>query len=66
MPNNSKLPTLLLVGIAAGAAAWYLLSTEEGKKTCDSLVDSFKGFSDSVMERANETVSNVKDRMNNV
>ncbi|MBC7913665.1 MAG: YtxH domain-containing protein [Pyrinomonadaceae bacterium] len=66
MTNNSKLPTLLLAGLAAGAAAWYFLGTDEGKKTCNSLVDSLKGFSDSVIEKANETVSNVKDQMNNV
>jgi len=66
MTNNSKLSALLLAGVAAGAAAWYLLATEEGKKTCNTLVDSIKGFSDSVMEKTQETVSNVKDQMNNV
>jgi gas vesicle protein len=66
MANKSKLPTLLLAGIAAGAAAYYLLATDEGKKTCDSFVNSFKELSDSLMDKANETVASVKEKINTV
>lgn len=66
MANNSRLSTFLIAGVAIGAAAWYLLGTEEGKRTCNSLCDSLKDFSDAVKEKANDTVSNVKDKMNNI
>lgn len=64
MTNNSKLPALLLAGLAIGAAAWYFFGTEEGKRTTDSLAESLKDVSGSIKDKANETIANVKDRVN--
>ena len=66
MTNNSKLPALLLAGVAIGAAAWYLFGTEEGKRTTDSLAEKLKDIGDTVKAKANETVDSVKDRANNI
>jgi gas vesicle protein len=66
MTNNSKLPALVLAGVAIGAAAWYLFGTEEGKRTTDSLAERLKDISDSVKVKANETMANVKDRANSI
>ncbi len=66
MTNNSKLPALLLAGVAIGAAAWYLFGTEEGKRTTDSLAEKLKDIGDTVKAKANETVASVKDRANNI
>ena len=66
MTNNSKLPALLLAGVAIGAAAWYLFGTEEGKKTTDSLAEKLKHINDSVKVKANETIASVKDKANSI
>lgn len=64
--NNSKATTtLLLAGIATGAAAWYLLGTNNGKKTLTHLTDSIKGFSDTVATKANDTIANLKSQKDN-
>lgn len=63
MTHNSKLPALLLAGVAIGAAAWYFFGTEEGKRTTDSLAESLKDVSGSLKDKANETISNVKDKV---
>ncbi|MEJ6979029.1 YtxH domain-containing protein [Pedobacter sp. P351] len=66
MTNNSKLPALLLAGLAIGAAAYYFFGTEEGKKTTDSLAESLKDISESLKDKANETIANVKDKVNSI
>ena len=66
MTNNSKLPALLLAGVAIGAAAYYFFGTEDGKRTTDSLAESLKDISGSLKDKANETMANVKDKVNNI
>lgn len=65
MSKNSNLSAIILAGVVIGAAAWYLFGTEEGKKTTDSLAESLKDFSDSMMEKAHSTVSDIKEKMSN-
>lgn len=60
--NNPKTASLLLAGLATGAAAWYLFGTENGRRTCNQLADSIKDMSGSVMNKANETISNLKSK----
>lgn len=66
MANNSKLPALLLAGAAIGAAAWYLFGTEEGKKTVSSLSDSLKEYSDTALDKAKETIADLKEKANSI
>lgn len=64
--NNSKTTTtLLLAGLATGAAAWYLFGTENGKKTLSQLSDSIKDVSDSIVSKANDTLENFKNQKEN-
>ena len=52
-----KIATLMLTGIAAGAAAWYLMSTENGRRVSDQLVGSIK-------HKATDTIDQLKGQMN--
>ncbi len=65
LKNNSKTGTLLLAGLATGAAAWYLLGTANGKKTISQVSGSLKGFSDTAVSKANDTFANLKSKINN-
>ncbi|TZF82719.1 YtxH domain-containing protein [Pedobacter sp. BS3] len=44
MSNKSKIATVMLAGLAAGAAVYYLLATDNGKETCDKLSSSLKNL----------------------
>jgi gas vesicle protein len=50
MTDKSKIATILLAGLAAGAAIYYLMSTEKGKETCDKWVDSLKNVGESLKD----------------
>lgn len=52
-----KLTTLMLTGIAAGAAAWYLMNTENGRRVSDQVVGSIKN-------KASDTIDQLKGQMN--
>lgn len=52
-----KLTTLMLTGIAAGAAAWYLRNTENGRRMSDQVVGSIKN-------KASGTIDQLKGQMN--
>ncbi|MDF3078583.1 MAG: YtxH protein [Sphingobacteriaceae bacterium] len=69
MSDNSKIATVVLAGLAAGAAAWYLLATEDGKATTDKLVDSLKnlgGTFNDIKEKASDTLNNLTDQAGKV
>ena len=55
--SNSKLATVILTGLAAGAAAWYLLKTDKGRETGEALVNSLEEFSNSFKDKALENIS---------
>lgn len=50
--KNSKngLVAFALVGLAAGAAAWYLLGTDDGKKQLDRANDGIKSLTQSLKD----------------
>ncbi len=50
--KNSKngLVAFALVGLAAGAAAWYLLGTDDGKKQLDRANDGIKSLTKSLKD----------------
>ncbi|WP_207426314.1 YtxH domain-containing protein [Pedobacter sp. SYSU D00535] len=64
--NNKKTSTWVLAGLATGAAAYYLFGTENGKRTCDQLMSSVKGMSDTVANKASDTFANLKNKANNM
>lgn len=64
--NNSTIGAILLVGLAAGAAAWYLLKTEKGRETADNLLDSFNNISSDLKDKASDSFSQVSEQAKNV
>lgn len=59
MTDKSKIATVVLAGLAAGAAAWYLLATEDGKATTDKLVGSLKDLGNNwgdIKDKATDTI----------
>ncbi len=64
--NISALAPILLVGIAAGAAAWYLLKTDKGKETADTLVDTFNDLTKNFQAKASESLNQVTEQAKTV
>ncbi|MGV8878739.1 MAG: YtxH domain-containing protein [Sphingobacteriaceae bacterium] len=60
--RNSKLIPALLAGLAVGTAIWFLFSTDQGRETRDSLVDSLKDIGDTLKERAANEVNNLASK----
>jgi hypothetical protein len=52
-----KITTLMLTGIAAGAAAWYLMNTENGRRVSDQVMGTIK-------DRASSTIDQLKGQLN--
>ncbi|HXH99360.1 MAG TPA: hypothetical protein VNI52_03770 [Sphingobacteriaceae bacterium] len=53
-----KIATLMFTGIAAGAAAWYLMNTENGRRVSDQMVGTIK-------DKASDTIDQLKGRLGN-
>ncbi|HEY0053864.1 MAG TPA: YtxH domain-containing protein [Pedobacter sp.] len=66
MKNNTKIPAIILAGIAIGAAAYYLFATDEGKKTMNDLADTINDLADTAMEKTRDSISDIKDKVRNV
>ena len=64
--NNSSLTAILLIGLAAAAAAWYLLKTEDGKATAESLKDTFNDLSENLKAKASESINQVTEQAKSV
>jgi hypothetical protein len=64
--DNKKFLTLALAGLATGAAVWFLLSTDKGKKTrdylFDSLLDDWQGKLKGFSGQTGEMVNGLKNR----
>ncbi len=52
--NNSKIALAIVAGIAAGATAWYLMGTENGKQNWTTLLDVVKDISDKLIEASSD------------
>lgn len=52
--NNSKIAVAIIAGIAAGAATWYFLTTENGKHNWATLIDIAKDVSDKLIAASSE------------
>ncbi len=55
--HNSKLAIAVVAGVAAGAIAWYLISSENGKHNWKTLLDVVKDVSDKLIEASAENGS---------
>ncbi|HEY1024980.1 MAG TPA: YtxH domain-containing protein [Sphingobacteriaceae bacterium] len=54
-----KISSLLLTGIAAGAAAWYLMYTESGRRVTDNIGSNLGPLK----QKANDTIDQIKGQM---
>lgn len=61
MENKSKIAAVVVAGIAAGAAAWYFLKSENGKQNWSSLVDGVKDFTDHLKNTASKQAGKIND-----
>ena len=52
--KNSKLALAIVAGIAAGAATWYFMSTENGKQNWSTLLNTVKDVTDKLMAASAE------------
>lgn len=52
--KNSKMAFAILAGVAAGAATWYFMSTENGKHNWVTLINTVKDVTDKLIERGSE------------
>jgi gas vesicle protein len=64
--NKSTIGAVLLVGLAAGAAAWYLLKTDKGRETANNLMNSFNDLSADFKDRASDSFAQVTEQAKNV
>lgn len=64
--NKSTLGAVLLVGLAAGAAAWYLLKTDKGRETADNLMNTFNDLGTNFKDRASDSFAQVTEQAKNV
>lgn len=66
MKTNSKIATAIFAGLAAGAAVWYFMSTEDGKKKLSNFVDDVQDFSNNLKQKAYKTAADVQDKAGQV
>ncbi len=52
--KNSKIAFAILAGVAAGAATWYFMSTENGKHNWVTLINTVKDLTDKLIESGSE------------
>jgi hypothetical protein len=52
--RNSKVALAIIAGVAAGAAAWYFMSTDNGKQNWSNLVNTVKDVTDKLIATGNE------------
>lgn len=61
MSKRSSLVGFALAGLAAGAAAWYLFGTKEGRETLDRAMAGMQDFKENVKARAKEGMECASD-----
>lgn len=66
MKNKSTVAGMVLAGLATGAAAWYLFGTDKGKDVCNRLMGSMRNLSDTVSEKATDTLNHLTGKSENV
>lgn len=55
--KNSKIALAIVTGVAAGAAAWYFLNTENGRQNWANMVDAVKELGDKLISNGTEKAS---------
>jgi len=61
MSKNSSLLGFALAGMAAGAAAWYLFGTKDGRKSLSKAIDGINELSSTIKEKASEGLECASD-----
>ena len=64
--KSTTIGAVILVGLAAGAAAWYLLKTDKGRETADNLMNSFNDLSNNFRDKASDSFAQVTEQAKNV
>lgn len=59
--RNTKLAAMVIAGLAAGAATWYFMKSENGKENWSAIVDAVKEFSDKIKDTALTQKDNLAD-----
>ncbi len=52
--KNSKIALAIVAGVAAGAATWYFMNTENGKQNWSTLLNTVKDVTDKLMAAGSE------------
>jgi type II secretory pathway pseudopilin PulG len=52
--KNSKIALAIVAGLAAGAATWYFMSTENGKQNWSALLNTVKDVTDKLISAGTE------------
>lgn len=55
--KNSKIALAVVAGVAAGAAVWYFMSTENGKQNWSTVLNAVKDMSDKLVSVGSEKAS---------
>lgn len=63
--SASKTGTILLAGVAIGAAAWYFSRAERGRNTLTQVSGSIKSLSESAINRVADLLPALKAKVNN-
>lgn len=60
--SKPNILVLALAGIAVGAAALYLLATEQGQDTCERLTESAKDLGSSLKSKVSDRIDDISSR----
>ena len=63
MKDNGKLLTALLTGAAVGAVIGLLFAPGKGSETRKKIADSAERLADTIKDRAEEAIENIKSKV---
>ena len=64
--KNSQIAIAIMAGIAAGAATWYFITTENGKHNWRTFLEIAKDISDKLGDMSMDTGSNLSSAGRNI
>ena len=64
--TKSKIALGLILGVAAGAAVYYFMTSENGKQQLSDVIDAVKDFSDKAKNAAVEQSGKLADKATNL
>lgn len=63
--RNAKVAAVVIAGLAAGAATWYFMKSENGRQNWSAIVDAVKDFSDKIKDSSStqkDNLANLSDK----